>query len=330
MLLSIVIYGILIAFIVKMVLKSGYTFYHGPECLVGKVAIVTGGNKGIGFEVSRCLASRGCKVIIACRSNAENERQNLIQTTKNEQIYVKHLDLKSFESVRNFAKEIYKTESKIDILVNNAGVAADTGLSGDGLDPVVQTNLFGPFLLTHLLADLLKKSNDARIVFTSSIMAFINDLTVENVNPEPKDRRVEDFLTVYGNTKLAEIIISNKISEKLKKYGVKSNALHPGMISTNIWQGFDVKPLQFYELICKWVTLISVFFYARTPYEGAQGIIELAISDKHKETSGKFYWAYRMTTIFPDPWKLKNEKLCDAIWSKLETVVKLKPEEKLK
>lgn len=107
---------------------------------------------GIGFEVSKCLASRGCKIIIACRSKADNERRKLVELTHNENITIKHLDLTSFESVRNFAKEINKTEDKIDILINNAGIGAASGATVDGLNPVMQCNVFSPFLLTHLLA----------------------------------------------------------------------------------------------------------------------------------------------------------------------------------
>ena len=60
--------------------------------------------------------------------------------------------MQSLDSVRAFAKEICQTESKVDILVNNAGISGDhKHLTKDGLNPVMQTNLFGPFLLTHLL-----------------------------------------------------------------------------------------------------------------------------------------------------------------------------------
>lgn len=101
---------------------------------------------------SMLLASRGCKVIIACRSKAEKERDEIIKETNNPNITVKHLDLCRFSSVRKFADDIKQEESKIDILINNAGIGftLDT-LSEDGLDVIMQTNYLGHFLLTHLL-----------------------------------------------------------------------------------------------------------------------------------------------------------------------------------
>lgn len=92
-------------------------------------------------------------MIIACRSDAEKEKNEIIKITNNPNIIVKHLDLCSLKSVRQFAKEIHESFDRIDVLINNAGIGASYGLGRtvDGHDPLMQTNLFGPFLLTHLL-----------------------------------------------------------------------------------------------------------------------------------------------------------------------------------
>lgn len=108
---------------------------------------------GIGLEVSKCLASRGCRVIVACRTASNKLSKYLLQETSNSNIVIKHLDLKSFTSVRKFAKDILKTENKIDILVNNAGVFFDLTplIEDDEVDSLLQTNIVSSFLLTHLL-----------------------------------------------------------------------------------------------------------------------------------------------------------------------------------
>lgn len=101
---------------------------------------------------SMLLASRGCKVIIACRRKAEKERDQIIEETNNPNIIVKHLNLTRLSSVRKFAEEIKKEETKIDILINNAGIGLSTGISTeDGVDILMMTNHFGHFLLFHLL-----------------------------------------------------------------------------------------------------------------------------------------------------------------------------------
>ncbi|XP_050305328.1 retinol dehydrogenase 12-like [Anthonomus grandis grandis] len=319
--------------IVKIIFQSTNRVYLGPECLNGKIAVVTGGNRGIGFEVSKSLASRGCTVIIACRSKAENERRKLIEITRNENIFVQPVDLKSFKSVRDFAKEVHKMVDKIDILINNAGIGSELGLTEDGLHPVLQCNTFSPFLLTHLLVDLLKKSDDARIVFSSSVLAFLENLTPENLMiPASKNTgSMVYFFTIYGTSKLAEIIISNKLSEKLQKYGIKSNALHPGFINTDIWKSLEIKPsLTAFEYCLKYIFYVLLLIYSKNTQDGAQGIIELATSSQYKNISGQFYWGFGMNNIYPNPTKLKNAEFCNAIWNKLEEIVKLKPEEVLK
>lgn len=98
------------------------------------------------------LAARGCRVIIACRSNAEKERDELIRLTSNTNIVTKYLDLGSFKSIRSFAEDIKKSEEKIDILINNSGVGTISDeLTEDGYQIINQVNYLGPFLLTHLL-----------------------------------------------------------------------------------------------------------------------------------------------------------------------------------
>lgn len=107
---------------------------------------------GIGLEVSKCLASRGCRVLVACRTSPNKLTKFLVQETSNSNIVVKYLDLKSFTSVRKFAKDLLKTETKIDILVNNAGIAFDlSSVTEDKVDSLLQTNIVSSFLLIHLL-----------------------------------------------------------------------------------------------------------------------------------------------------------------------------------
>jgi retinol dehydrogenase 14 len=94
----------------------------------------------------------------------------IVKESKNENVFVRKLDLSSQKSVREFAAEILKTESKIDVLIHNAGYA-DTfnkKKTEDGIEMTMATNHYGPFLLTHLLVDLLKKSAPCRVVIVAS------------------------------------------------------------------------------------------------------------------------------------------------------------------
>ncbi|KAJ8977941.1 hypothetical protein NQ317_017409 [Molorchus minor] len=145
--------------ILKIIQKLSAGKVKSLVCLVGKTAIVTGGCSGIGFETALVLASRGCRVILADRSDGARAKKKIIEITHNTNIETKHLDLASLQSVRKFANDINGTEERLDILINNATVgAAGSKHTDDGLNAAMQINHFGPFLLTHLLTDLLKKS----------------------------------------------------------------------------------------------------------------------------------------------------------------------------
>lgn len=169
--------------------------------------------------------------------NMEKSKQNVINYTKNTNIVTKHLDLSSFKSVRKFAEDIIKNEEHLHILINNAGVGlAESYKTEDGLNSVLQINYFGHFLLTHLLINLLKKSSPSRIIFSSSCLAFIHNLTQENLTTNVESKSFIQKITNYNNSKFALLIASDIFAEKLKGSGVTSNSIHPGYVSTDIFQ----------------------------------------------------------------------------------------------
>ncbi|XP_045505480.1 retinol dehydrogenase 11-like [Colias croceus] len=199
--------------------------------LNGKVALVTGGNSGIGLETARELASRGAKVIIASRDVARSAAavSDIISTTGNPHVHHKHLDLSKFGSIRTFAEDFNKNEDELHILVNNAGMAGTKPkLSEDGIEMSMQINHFGPALLTDLLIDKLKASASSRIIFVSSLLhqrakLDFSDLIGKNVvNP----------LTRYANSKLFNIMWAKALAKRLPK-GVTANSLHPGVVKTD-------------------------------------------------------------------------------------------------
>ncbi|KAJ3643257.1 hypothetical protein Zmor_025981 [Zophobas morio] len=296
-------------------------------CLNGKTAVVTGGGSGIGFETALLLAARGCRVIIADREDTTKAKNKIISVTNNTNIATRHLDLTSLQSIRKFAKEINETEERLDILINNAGSqAAKNKHTDDGLHVTMQINHFGPFLLTHLLADLLKKSAPSRIIFVSSATAFFwNNLSLKNLN-YPKNHPMNFLRTsfIYGNSKLCNVIAANGFAERLKKFGVTSNSLHPGLVNTDI----HARTARFLGIktFRRMFRTIILFLYGKTPKEGAQTTIALAVSNHLKTVTGKHFWDCRNFIQPPKAW---NKKFCNEIWEKSEEFVKLKPEEQL-
>ncbi|PSN38771.1 Retinol dehydrogenase 11 [Blattella germanica] len=210
----------------------------------GKTAIITGCNTGIGKETARDLAKRGAKVIMACRDlkMANKARDEIIASTGNTKVEVRHLDLDSLASVRKFAQNIIESESRLDVLVNNAGAGGlKYKITEDNLQRGMQVNHFGPFLLTCLLIGLLKKSAPSRIVMVSSVLHKFARFEVDNLNFEKWYKTQQ----VYNCSKLANILVANELARRLKGTGVTANSLHPGAVLTDIWrnlnQTFEVK-----------------------------------------------------------------------------------------
>ncbi|CAG9763013.1 unnamed protein product [Ceutorhynchus assimilis] len=292
-------------------------------CLIGKTALITGGASGIGFQTALALASKGCRIIIADITNLNEAVEQIKKISNNPNIIGKHIDLRSFDSVRQFAKEILETEPKLDILLCNAGIGdyRIRTFTQDGLERTMQVNYFSHFLLTHLLLDLLKKAPSTRIIFTSSITAYVSDLTIENLNPNPD--YYHGFLTkmnggTYSNSKLCLAAAAKMFAERLKGTGVTVNTVLPGGVQTPIWSATK----RDFNFIGIFVTCL-VYLYGKTPEQGAQTLIHVAHSENVEGQTGQFFYEGMR---FLKPLQL-SEGFCKELWHKSIECTKLQAHE---
>jgi NAD(P)-dependent dehydrogenase (short-subunit alcohol dehydrogenase family) len=200
-----------------------------------KTAVVTGGNSGIGFETARELARRGWRVIITGQDAA---KLRAAAEAIGPAASVRVADFASFAEVRGLGAAL-NSEPRIDVLVNNVGVALSRQRqSRDGNDMMLQVNHLSSFLLTSLLLDKLKASAPARIVNVSSRM-----------HRNARDFGFDDFqfarsygvAKAYSRTKLYNVLFTRELARRLAGSGVTANALHPGMIQTDIGKGGDLR-----------------------------------------------------------------------------------------
>ena len=136
-----------------------------------KIVIITGANKGIGKEAAKQIAKLGAKVYMACRSldSANQAKEEIVNETKNQNVFVRHLDLASVDSIINFAEQFKKEESKLDVLINNAGIMSQSkNLNDNGVEMTFAINVLGHHLLTRLLVDFLKNARPSRIINVAS------------------------------------------------------------------------------------------------------------------------------------------------------------------
>ena len=204
--------------------------------LSGSLAVVTGANSGLGFELTRRLALAGADVILAVR-NAEKGAAGVAQLTAQNpdaRLSLRIVDLSSLASVDAFAAALSKDGQPIDLLINNAGVMAPPkrGVTADGFELQFGSNHLGPFALTARLLPLLRAATNPRVTSTSSIVARIGVLNWDDLQAE---KRYTPY-TSYGQSKLANLMFARELQKRSDAAGwnITSLAAHPGGTNTNL------------------------------------------------------------------------------------------------
>lgn len=210
-----------------------------------KIALITGANRGIGFETAKQLAEKGVTVILAARQL--NAAQDAAAKLTNEGFtaYGIQLDVTNEAERKAAAQYINDQFGKLDILVNNAGVAPKTSLfdaktaatTAEEFQHVFETNFFSVVHLTNELLPLIKKSDAGRIVNLSSILG---SLTLHAQEDSP----IASFkILSYNASKAALNVFTNHLAAELKGTGIKVNSAHPGWVKTEMG-GQDVAPME--------------------------------------------------------------------------------------
>ncbi len=244
--------------------------------LKGKICLITGATSGIGKETAKGLAARGVILVIPIRDVMKGEmlREEILEQTPGAQLDFMHCDLASLSSIRDFASEFKKKYTKLHLLINNAGVwETKRNLSEDGIEKNFAVNHLAPFLLTHLLLDTVKGSAPARIVNVASEAHRQGKIYFTDLEFEKK----YSSLKSYAQSKLANILFTKKLSQKLKGTGVTANCLHPGVVSTSL---FDKMP----KILMSFMDLFMI-----SPKKGAQTTLFLATSPEVENISGEYF-----------------------------------------
>lgn len=212
----------------------------------GKTVIITGANSGIGFQLTRWLATGGARVIMACRNKrkAAVAAEKIRRIRADAELHIMHLDLASLESVKNFSREFSKKYNELDILVNNAGVMATPyRKTEDGFEWQFGINHLGHFALTGHLLDLLIRTGGSRVVTVTSIAHFKGEIHFDDLNGKGWYGR----MAAYRQSKLANLLFAYELQKRLSETGHStiSVAAHPGLSSTNIvWLPFPLTLLK--------------------------------------------------------------------------------------
>lgn len=284
------------------------------------IAIVTGSNTGIGFELSFNLITRGYNVIVACRSPEKGEAAakaiNYRATKLNEKdhqigkaLFLHPCDLSSFSSIQSFVDEFHKSplyHGSLNLLVNNAGINSN-GVSTDGLDLCFQSNFLGHYLLTRLLlSDLMNARNyltypneaeSGRIVNLSSVMHHFAS-PLPNSKNEWKSQCIEIGSTkypvkrnTYSHSKLAAILFTMELNKQFCDANIRAFSVNPGAVNSDIWR--DVNPILFKYIVGPVFRLLYL-----TPAEGALTVLAAATGNfPNNQSYLQPYWLPRLSLL---------------------------------
>ena len=205
-----------------------------------KIALITGANKGIGFETARQLGKEGVKVLLGARD--EKRGTEAAQKLKAEGLDVEfvHLDVDNLETHKTVGNHIQENYGKLDILINNAGIMDQpnvaSGTTVDTYKKIFDTNFFNLIALTQTLLPLVKKSEAGRIVNLSSVLGSLT------VHSDPSSFIYNFKIPAYNISKTALNGFTVHLAHELKDTNIKVNSAHPGWVKTDM--GGENAPLE--------------------------------------------------------------------------------------
>jgi NAD(P)-dependent dehydrogenase (short-subunit alcohol dehydrogenase family) len=230
-----------------------------------KIALVTGANKGIGYEIARGLANQGMTVFLGCRDMGRANTAAAQLAGEGRSVEPLFLDVTRMETIAAAASAIDSSYGKLDVLVNNAGIVRDFQSKPSTADlglvrEVYETNVFGVIALTQTVLPLLLHAPAGRIVNVSSSLGSLC-LTSDPASP------LGQFLALgYNTSKTALNAVTVQFANELRNTPVKVNAVDPGYVATDI----------------------NNHSGPRTPEQGARIAIQMATVGEDGPTGGYF------------------------------------------
>jgi len=271
------------------------------------VAVVTGATSGIGREIALGLSKADHHVVMIGRDGARGAAA--VESIKAERPGASldlHLtDLSSLADTRALAAALIEKHPAISLLVNNAGVfSASREVTGEGHEKVLAINHLSPFVLTGALLPALQAAGRARIVAIGSDTSDRAKIDPDNLELE----RGWNFVRAYGQAKLAQMITTFVLAERLAGSGVTANVVHPGAVATNLIRAQGPIGLA-------WKIMAPFMLTAR---EGAETPLHVSLAPALSEATGLYFKARKAAP--PNPLAL-NPVLRRAVWSATEQLI---------
>ena len=269
--------------------------------LENKVCLITGATNGIGEEAAKELNKMGAEIVFVARNKEKGEqlKAELKEATGKESTMIL-ANLSSQAEVKSAAEKFLSMEKPLDILLNNAGIMnRERNITEDGLEEVFSVNHLAYFTFTLMLIDKLKSTEGSRVVnVASGAHQFVKEMNFGDLQSE----KVFKPMQVYGQSKLANILFTKSLANKLADHGVTVNCLHPGFVSTGI--GSNNKGI--------WNILMSLARpFARKTDKGAETSVYLCSSPEVKDISGEYFVDCKIEKVSD---AAKSSDQADKLW----------------
>lgn len=192
---------------------------------MSRIALVTGGNRGIGYETCRQLAAMGMRVILASRRQDAGESAAHALNAENYDVTPYHLDVTDPSSVYECQVWVQKHYGQLDVLVNNAGVYPDEGVSifdvtFETVQKAMSVNAYGPFLMCKAFVPMMREQDYGRVVNVSTGYASITQMG--------------GYTGAYKMSKVAQNALTRIVAQEVRTYNIKVNAADPGWVATDM------------------------------------------------------------------------------------------------
>ncbi len=229
-----------------------------------KIALVTGANRGIGFEVCRQLGNIGFTVLLSARDSVKGEAAAKLLAGNGLEVIFYLLDVSNKNHIQRIYDEVKQEFGRLDVLVNNAAILYDLGKQAinadlDMVNKALITNLYGPWLLCQAFIPLMQRNRYGRIVNVSSGAGSLHYM--------------EGGTPAYGISKVALYALTRKLASEIRGNGILVNAVDPGWVATDMG-GHGGRPVE----------------------EGAKGIVWAATLPDNGPNGGFFHDGK------PEPW----------------------------
>jgi retinol dehydrogenase-12 len=315
--------------------------------LRGQIALVTGANSGIGFEISKALSRRGASVTLACRSPQRCFKA--VDEIKSDKLYSGApvspliMDMSKLLKVQQAAKTFIHNNNdnkQLDMLFLNAGIFQDESnpISDDGIETTFATNVVGHHLLYRLLEPMLANSTMARVVSTSSLAGmqfpFVpireTEIQITTSVQELNDWNpaivynwrpafIQPFFK-YGRSKLAQVLWSKALTRRLgKDSSIYVNAANPGAVKTPMTTHKYAPPMLPKVVLDFYTSLVSSLVW--TSEEGALTELYLGVATEdiqEKQLRGRYFHPQSVEVVNP---YAENEELQENVWQLCEGLV---------